>query len=333
MRVLCSPEAPTFAFLKSSTASVVPFEIAKRFDAVAIERLRREIADFEPDILHLFNNRAVLNGLHASRGCNARIIAYRGNVGNVSFFDPMAWMRYLHPRVDRIVCVADAVRESLADVGFLGWRLPPEKLVTIRKGHDLAWYSTSPVDLQALGVPNDAFVVGCVANWRPRKGVEVLLEACEQLQPRLRVHLVLVGEIGSSKLTERVAESSIGDRVHVLGHRADAPAVAAAFDVAVLPAIKREGLPKTVIEAMAYGVATIASHVGGVAEIIEDGRSGLIVPPGDPQALAAAITRLHDTPKLRADLGRRGKERIRSALPIDDTIAQTASLYRSLVTP
>lgn len=288
--------------------------------------------DFAPDIVHLFNNRALLNGLRAARGCDARIVAYRGNVGNVSVFDPIAWLRYLNPRVDRIVCVADAVHKSLSNIGFLGWRLKPEKLVTIHKGHDLAWYSQPPVDLEPLGVPDEAFIVGCVANWRPRKGVEVLLAACERLAPELNVHLVLVGDMQASNLAQRVAASPISDRVHVLGHRHDAPAVAAAFDVAVLPALKREGLPKTVIEAMAYGVATIASRVGGVPEIIEDGVSGIIVPPGDARALAAAIARLHDVPGLRAELGRQGTERIRRAFRVEDTIEKTAALYEQLVT-
>lgn len=332
LRVLCEPEVRTRPILESSRATVVPLQIARRFDAAAIDRIRNEIRDFEPDILHLCNNRAVLNGLRAARGTSPKIVVYRGNVGNVSFFDPLSWLRYLNPRIDRIVCVSNSVRDYLANVGFLGWRLPDERLVTIHKGHDMAWYTQSPVDLAPLGVPNDAFVVGCVANWRPRKGVELLIAACERLDPALQVHLVLVGDMGSSNLNKRVSASPIADRIHVLGERPDAPAVAAGFDVAVLPAIKREGLPKTVIEAMASGVATIASRVGGVEELIEDGRSGIIVPPGDVSALAEAIVRLHDEPDLRAELGRHGQERIRTSFRLEDTIEKMAALYRSLAT-
>jgi glycosyltransferase involved in cell wall biosynthesis len=331
LRVLCEPQVRTRPVLDASPATVVPLEIARRFDATAIDRIGREIDDFQPDILHLCNNRAVLNGLRAARGTALKIVVYRGNVGNVSVFDPLAWLRYLNPRVDRIICVSDSVRANLASVGFLGWRLPPERLVTIHKGHDLAWYAQAPVDLEPLGVPNDAFVVGCVANWRPRKGIDVLIEACERLDAALQTHLVLVGEMGSSKLARRIATSPIRERIHVLGPRPDAPAVAAAFDIAVLPAIKREGLPKTVIEAMAYGVATIASRVGGVDEIIEDGSSGIIVPPGDARALSEAIGRLHDAPELRAELGRAGKERIRTRFRLEDTIEKMDGLYRSLV--
>jgi glycosyltransferase involved in cell wall biosynthesis len=330
IRVLCSPAASTFELLDASAAVVTPFEISHRFDRRAVAKLRAEIASFEPDILHLFNNRAVLNGLRAARGSKVKIIAYRGNVGNVKVYDPLAWLRYLNPRVDRIVCVSEAVREYLAGVGILGWRLPSDKLVTIRKGHDLSWYAEPPVDLEPLGIPHGAFVVGCVANWRPRKGVEVLLEACARLPADAPIHLALVGNMRSPKLLKRIAANPCRDRIHLLGFRSDAAAVAGAFDVAVLPAIKREGLPKTVIEAMAYGVATVATRVGGVDEIIEDGVSGLIVPPGDPQALAEAILWLYERPDLRRELGRCGRERIGTELRIDDTIAKTAELYESL---
>ncbi|NIW24048.1 MAG: glycosyltransferase, partial [Gammaproteobacteria bacterium] len=331
LRVLCDPDARNRGVIESSAATVIPFVIARRFDSTAVDGIKREIREFGPEILHLCDNRAVLNGLRAARGTDLRIVVYRGNVGNVNVLNPLAWLRYLNPRVDRIVCVSDSVRDYLANVGFLGWRLPPERLVTIHKGHDLAWYTQAPVDLEPLGVPHDAFVVGCVANWRPRKGIEILIDACERLSSDVPVHLVLVGDMGKSDIPQRVAASPIANRVHVLGVRPDAPAVAAAFDVAVLPAVTREGLPKTVIEAMAFGVTTIASRVGGVAELIEDGVSGIIVPPGDARALAEAIARLHGDSQLRASLGRRAKERIGTRFRVEDTIDKTAALYRSLV--
>lgn len=331
MRVYCAPDAEHFVRLEASAVQVVPFEINGRYDRRAVVGLRRELGGFRPDILHLFNNRAILNGLIAARGAHLKIVVYRGNVGNVSVLDPLAWLRYLNPRIDRIVCVSDAVRESLARVGGAGLRIPPDKLITIHKGHDLSWYSDPPVDLAAEGVAADAFVVGCVANWRPRKGVEVLLEACEQLPAAAPVHIVLVGRMADPKLARHISASRWRERIHLLGYRPDAAAVAGAFDVAVLPAIKREGLPKTVIEAMAYGVATVATRVGGIPELIEDGVSGLIVPPGDARALGTAIGRLYASSELRTALGARAKERIRTVFRIEDTIAKTAALYRDLV--
>jgi glycosyltransferase involved in cell wall biosynthesis len=259
-----------------------------------------------------------------------KIVTYRGIVGNESFLNPFSWMRYLNPRVDRIVCVAEAVRRYFIEMRLLGLKVPIEKVVTIYKGHDLSWYRDTPVDRRALGIPTDSFVVGCVANWRPRKGVEVLLEACRSLPPDASIHVLLVGNMDSPGLKARIDASPYRNRIHVLGFRADAPAVIAACDAAVLPSIKREGLPKTVIEAMAYGVPPIVTDCGGSPELVVDGVSGLVVPVRDPVAISHAIRTLYEDAALRARLGRAARERIRDDFRIEDTVARTLALYRDL---
>ena len=93
------------------------------------------------DILHLFSNKALQNGLIAARRLPVRIIAYRGIVGNVSFFSPVSWLRVLNPRIDRIVCVAEAVRGYFLQMRPAFLRVPPTRLVTIYKGHSLDWYT------------------------------------------------------------------------------------------------------------------------------------------------------------------------------------------------
>lgn len=329
VHVLCSPKARQYPRLVAAGVPVTPLEIAGRFDRKALDSIRAELRRHSYDVVHLFNNRTVFHGLIATRGYPAKIVVYRGIVGNVSVLSPFSWLRYLNPRVDRIVCVAEAIRRYFLGLRLLGWRLPPEKVVTIHKGHDLAWYRDPPVNLAALGVPADAFTVCCVANWRPRKGVEVLIRAFASLPSEARVHLVLAGDM--SGVEKLIAAHPYRERIHVLGIRPDAPALAAACDVAVLPSLRREGLPKTVIEAMAYGVPTIVTDVGGSAELVTDGVNGLVVAPGDSDALAAAILRLQREPALAQELGRRGRERIEREFSNRATIVRTAALYRELV--
>ena len=115
--------------------------------ASGIAELRAELVRGGYDILHLFSNKAVQNGLIASRGLPVKIVAYRGIVGNVSFFNPVSWRRFLNPRIDRIVCVANAVRDYFLQMQPAFLRLPAEKLVTIYKGHSLDWYRATPADL------------------------------------------------------------------------------------------------------------------------------------------------------------------------------------------
>jgi glycosyltransferase involved in cell wall biosynthesis len=237
----------------------------------------------------------------------------------------------LNPRIDRIVCVADAVRDYFLRMQPAFLRLPAERLVTIHKGHSLDWYGAQPADLTAVAVPPGSFVVACVANYRPRKGIEVLVDAFARLPAEWRSHLLLIGGgMDARALERRIASSGCGERIHVLGFRKDAPALTAACDVFVLPSTKREGLARSLIEAMAYGVAPVATDCGGNPELVVHGVSGLLVPVGDAAALAAAIGKLHDDPALRRRLGAAARERIGRDFRIEDTIEKTLALYRTL---
>jgi glycosyltransferase involved in cell wall biosynthesis len=332
LRVLCASGAPYYRRLEAAGVPVAPLDIVRRFDGAAVLRIRAELTgSTRYRILHLFNNKAVLNGLRAVRGLDdIKVVAYRGIVGNDSFLSPASWLRYLNPRVDRIVCVADAVRAHYLRLGFGRLRVPPRKLVRIYKGHDLEWYRDPPADLTLAGVPAGAFVAGCVANWRPRKGLETLVRAHALLPAELSIHLALIGRMDGRSLAREIAASPARDRVHLLGYRRDAPAVIAACDAAVLPSRKREGLPKTVIEAMAYGVPPIVTSVGGSPELVEPGDSGLVVPPGDANALADALLELYRQPERRREMGKRARRRIATHFSIRATIEQTARLYEEL---
>src|SRR5690606_31622994 len=154
------------------------------------------------------------------------------------------------------------------------------------KGHDLDWYRAEPIDLTTLGVPRGAFVVSCVANARPRKGIPVLIRASEHLPAGLPIHFVLVGTgMTAPAITRLIRRTPYRDRFHVLGFRDDAPEILAASDLSVLPSLRREGLPRSVIESMAYCTPPIVSDAGGSPELVEHERSGLVVPAGDDDAL------------------------------------------------
>ncbi|HEY5666730.1 MAG TPA: glycosyltransferase, partial [Gammaproteobacteria bacterium] len=267
MTVACNPAAGKHEALRAAGVNLFDLSFRRQVDRQAIRRLRDELIRGRYDILHLFGNRAVQNGLIAARGLPVRIVAYRGIVGNVSFLNPVSWMRFLNPRIDRIVCVCDAVRDFFLQMRPAFLRLPASRLVRIYKGHNLDWYQDQPQDLASVGVPAGAFVVSGVANYRPRKGFEVLVEALGQLAPELCVHLLVVGRIGDSKFEHRVAASPAAERIHCVGHRRDAPALAAASDVFVLPSLRREGLARSLIEAMAYARPVIVTDCGGSPEL------------------------------------------------------------------
>ncbi|HEY3488124.1 MAG TPA: glycosyltransferase [Gammaproteobacteria bacterium] len=307
----------------------IPFR--SRIDRKSVVRLRAILARFKPDIVHAFNNKTISNALIASKGISVKFITYRGVVGNISFLNPGAWMTHLNPKVDRIVCVAEAIRDDLLNLRFFWLKIPPHKLVTIYKGHNLAWYQAPPHNLAEFGISENDFVVGCIGNYRPRKGIEKLVVAAELLPPDSNVHFLLIGNMQNKKLLRLLERSPARARIHLTGYRNNAPEILAACNACVLPSIKREGLPKSIIEGMAYGVPPIVTDSGGSPELIEHGISGIVVPSDSAKAIAEAILQLYRNPGLVDSMGNAARERIRQHFNINDTINRTFSLYREVI--
>jgi glycosyltransferase involved in cell wall biosynthesis len=301
-----------------------------KFSWGAVRHIRRVLRDGRHDVVHLFNNKAIVGGVLASFGLPVKVVTYRGQTGNISRLDPVAYLTHLSPRVDAIVCVANAVRD---DLRARVWN--PAKVVTIYKGHDLAWYAgTRPADLASLGVPAGAFVVTCVANNRPRKGVPVLVDSTAHVPPDAGIHWLLIGRgMRDPDILARIDRSPVRERIHVFDHRDDVLEIVAASNATVLPATKREGLPKTVIESMALGVTAVVTRTGGSPELVIDGETGLVVPPGDAPAIGAAITRLYRDPAENARMGALGRERLARHFRLEDSVEGHLRLYRELLAP
>lgn len=331
LTVVCPPGSESRAVLADAGVPLRDLELGGRFDRAGTRRLRDELVRGRYDILHVFSNRPLESGISAVSDLPVRLIAYRGIVGNVRFLNPVAWLRFLNPRIDRIVCVCNAVRNYFLTMKPAFLRMPAQRTVTIYKGHSLDWYTASPADLREVGIPEHAFVIVCVANYRPRKGIEILVEALNELPREWPVHLLLVGQMDASRLRRKIAASPVKERIHVTGNRRDAPALTAACDVFVLPSVKREGLARSLIEAMAYGVAPVVTDCGGSPEVVIDGQCGLVVPVRDAGAIARTIARLYKNPELRRRLGAAARERIASEFNIERTIERTLELYRELV--
>jgi glycosyltransferase involved in cell wall biosynthesis len=195
----------------------------------------------------------------------------------------------------------------------------------------LEWYADEPADLAQFGIPDDAFVIGCTAAYRPRKGVEYLVDALAMLPPDIPAHLLLIGRMDHRKLTRKIKASGVAERIHRIGHRSDAPAVTAACDVFSLPSTKREGLARAIIEAMAYRVPPVVTDCGGSPELVVDGECGYVVPIKDARALAEAFEKLYRDPDLRRRMGEAARDRIGTQFRNEDTVRKTIALYEELV--
>ncbi|NLG33942.1 MAG: glycosyltransferase family 4 protein [Lentisphaerae bacterium] len=322
-----NPDSPAIEWCRQCGIPHMDHEFHSRFEHEAIDIYRTLLHDRQFDLIHALTNRALSTALLATRRMAAppKIVGYRGTLGHLHRWDPASRLSYLNPRVNAIVCVSDAVRRYLRR-----FDIPDSRLNVIWKGHDPAWYSPAPrAALAELGIPPDAVTVVFTGNMRPVKGADVLLDAVRDIDPAAEsLHLLLFGEIRDRHLKKEVGRHP---HIHFLGFRPDAAALAGACDIAVMPSIEREGLPKAVLEAMAQGIPPVVTDVGGMPELVEDGISGLVVPPRDAPALRNALLALARDPPLRRRLGAGARARIDGPFHFRHTADKTLALYRRLL--
>lgn len=327
--VLTSQENAHSAMLRGAGVHVQTFVLSSRLDLRGMLRLRRIVLESKPDVLYALSNAGLAAANLGLIGLGVSVATYRGTVGHLSWWDPSSWLTFLNPRVSKIVCVSQAVEQHLKELG-----LPQERVVTVYKGHDVAWYSAPPpCSRRDLGLPENAFVVGCTAVIRAVKGVDILIAACASLLTEIpSLHLLLVGSIQDPNVEAMIASFPEKSRVHVTGFREDATRLATLCDVTVMASKNREGFPKSVVEAMSQGVPAIVTSVGGMPELVGHGEAGLMVPPSDSEALAAAIRALATDSMRREALGRAGRQRIKTVFNVDGSVRAMQALFRELST-
>ena len=292
--VLSLSNGPAVRRLERSGISVCALE--EMDDEAAIEAVAAHLAAVKADVVHNHMYRAEVVGTQAAWRLAATGRPRPFVVGTVhsSRVRSDADRELLHdltPRMDHLIAVSRAIVRKIEDEGRAG---APVSL--IYNGVDLTRYAEPDIcgTLHAeYPIPLGSPIVGVVARLEPEKGHPTLLDAWPAvLEAVPNAHLLIVGEGSQHEpLQLQAAKLGIASSVTFTGRRDDVPAVTAALDVAVLPSY-REAQGLSILEAMALSRPVVASAVGGIPEMIEDGVTGLLVPPHQPAALAAAIIRL-----------------------------------------
>ena len=323
--------SPHLETLRSNGIPTRTLDLKNNIDLRSAYEIRKWIKQEGFDIVHGLANRTAANFIWASYGLPNKVIVYRGTAGHVSRWDPTCYLKWLNPRIDRIVCISKAVERSLAESG-----VAPEKLTTIYKGHDPSWYEgLSPRKARAevdekFGLPEGTVLIGMAANMRPVKGADLLLKVMMDLPEH--VHALLIGEVRDQAVTELAQDPRIAKRVHLTGFRKDATHLIGALDINVAPSKSREGLGKSVIEAMIQGVPSVVSDVGGFPELLGVAGKRYIFLASDLESFRERLLPLIRSFEERAEAGDFAKRRIYSEFTISKTIKETEDLYRSLLT-
>ena len=252
-------------------------------------------------------------------------------------FEGTGWRRWVDRhviarRADAFVTVSREDERRMIEVE----KIPADKLRFIPSGIPTPAPPSGADVRSELGIDADAPVVGVVAGLRPPKALEVFIRAVDELRrkhPKLRAlvigppHTNFVEE--EKHLLELTRELSLGDTLIFTGQRRDVADALAAMDVAVLSS-DHEGSPLSIMEYMEAARPVVATNVGGIPDLVVDGVTGILVPPRDPTALAAAISGLLDDPDLRRRLGEAGRARRRSEFDISNTARRVEGLYEEL---
>jgi L-malate glycosyltransferase len=303
------------------------FPIIKKISFNTIQRIRKLLIDGHYDIMHLTYGKAITNGILASSGIQVKIIVFFGSM-SVYWHDPSAYLSFLNPRLDKIICISDNVRDHVKK------QLPDKyrsKAIRIYRGFDPEWLGTIiPVTRESLEIPEDAFVIGCVATVRKIKGIPYLIDAANFLPPDLPIYFVIAGSNSDSKAIKMLTEKTkYNNHFILMGKQPVAPAYTAMCDLYIQPSIT-EGLGRAIIEAMSLCKPVIVTDNGGAKELIEEGKCGFVVPARSSSAIAEKILYCFNNRHLLKEMGKNAKERINSNFHINNSVSQTIDLYNNI---
>jgi sugar transferase (PEP-CTERM/EpsH1 system associated) len=279
-----------------------------------------------PHIVHTHAWGTMVEGLIAARLARVPVVIH-GEHGTLQLTSRQRYVqRWGWRAADQVLSVSSRLAERLArDVGF-----PLPRVRTLRNGVDLTRFSrVDRVDARkALNLTLDEPVLVTVGRLVPVKDHETLLESVQRLCRQGMSPTLLVAGDGPlmEALASRAAALGIDAHVRWLGHRHDVESVFAAADVFVLSS-QSEGLSNTILEAMAAGLPVVATRVGGADELVLDGLTGLLVPPGSPEALAEALASVLRDPEARRAMGAAGRERAHAEFSLDAMIGRYEALY------
>lgn len=324
-RALVGLEIPVF------TLSALKRNISPIYDVMAISQTRGLIQKLKPDTLLLGSSKAGFIGSLAAQWSQPRPkVIYR--IGGWTFNDPWpAWKKYLWKKLEKksarwkdIIIVNN--NNDLTQAREMGIK-PRQNIVLIHNGLDP--YKIDFIERDTarsqLGIPPSKKAIGTIANFYPAKGLEYLIEAAAKINREDIVWCIIGDGAERHALNKFIEENGLTEKVLLVGRKDRAVEYLTAFDVFVLPSVK-EGFPWAVLEAMAAKLPVIATRVGAIPEVIEDGISGLIIEPRNSDQIVERVTMLLDNESKAREMGIQAHQRILFAFNIEMTILQMEKL-------
>lgn len=306
---------------------LLPLAPRTEMDLSAAWRLSRAIKQVRPDVVHAHDPHAVaIASLALSMSTQPRrapLIASR----RVDFhLKKNAFSRWKYDQVDLFICASEAIRRMLLSDGIAETRA-----VTVHEGIDLARVAAAPVAplREELFLPHGSPIIGNVAALVAHKGQRYLVEAAALVVrqvPDARFVMAGEGELRET-LENHIKHLGLEKHVKLAGFRPDILSLHKAFDIFVMSSVT-EGLGTSLLDAMACGKPIVATSAGGMPEVVEDGRTGLLIPPRDHHAMATAIVRLLKDEALRRQMGDAGLSLVNAKFSAERMVQGTLDAYQ-----
>ncbi|SHG98912.1 Glycosyltransferase involved in cell wall bisynthesis [Desulforamulus hydrothermalis Lam5 = DSM 18033] len=340
MTVACPPNTVLWDELVARGIKTIPIplvgELSPTRDYAAVRSLVKYLHQSGTTVLHAHSSKGALVGRLAALLAGTPVIVFTAH--NSIFYEAWpAWKKKLFARVerllarftDKIITVSDALKQELMEMEGL----PAKQITTIYNGIETDRFNTK-VDVKTvrrrLNIPELGQLVGTVARLAPQKGVSYFLKAASLLKD-YQVNFLVVGDGPlADELKQEACELGLQGRVIFAGQRDDIAEIMALLDIFVLPSVT-EGLPLTILEAMAAGKPVVATRVGGVPEAIVEGKTGLLVAPKDPEALAVALAELIGERDRLQRLGNNGQKYVQEKFTVQNMVEKTMTLYYELL--
>jgi len=314
--VSCGPSTP---LSERITAPQIPILNRRKLDFPAMAKYLRHFKANRYDVVHIhFSPDFLLPAIAA------RLTRQRCSIMTRHLVLPWSQtkVRLYDILFDHFIPVSNAVQEQLEISG-----VPSHKLTVAKAGCPELTPSRLRIDQRkALGIEDDVFSIGFFGRLVAEKGVDTILEASKAVESRIRFEVFGEGPL-SGALADRANELHAQVRFH--GYRADVPECLQAIDAVVIPSVWEEAFPYAALEAMSVGRSVLASRVGGMPEIIEDGSTGYLFNKRDADSLAAIATRLATNPDVNVEMGRRAQEVHRSTYTIQKMAERIEKVYLS----
>jgi glycosyltransferase involved in cell wall biosynthesis len=305
-------------------------EARGRVNLSAVYELRKYIQRNRIQVLHTHGYKTDLIGLLSTRGTSCRIVSTPHGWTKQADFKLMCFEaldRCVFPFFDSVIPLSDQLFKNLRGIPWLN-----SKLCLIRNGVDTTEIeSVNQVAGEVMKLRNEGnFIIGYIGRLVPPKAIDTLLNSVSRLSFE-NWRLAIIGEGESqSELEKQAKDLKISDKVCFFGFREDRIAFLRGFDVFVLPS-RSEGIPRSVMEAMATGVPVIASKIQGCQALIEDGQSGLLCEVDDMEGFAAKIEHVLKDSNLRKELADSARDRVNRFFSAQTMATAYASLYSNLV--